>query len=314
MTYLFALSKVLPIVLLLLLGVFLNKTQFLLPQSVQDMKKLVINITLPALLFSAFSKVDIQPHYLVLVGVVFAACGLVLLLGRVIQPLTGVTTPFFPSLLTGFEAGMMGYAIFGSVYGIENVYKFGVIDLGQVVFVFFILVTVLENLSSGKKAFRETLIGFVKTPVILAILAGILAQQSGLTLLLEATPLGTSLMDTLALAGSLTTPLVALIIGYELHLKPGNLLKPLMTVGLRMGIWIALGVVINILVVDRILNLDRGFQAAVMTMFILPPPFVIPLFMPGAEPADRDYVVNSLTIATLITLFAFSVVSVVYPG
>jgi hypothetical protein len=121
-------------------------------------------------------------------------------------------------------------------------------------------------------------------------------------------------MDTLALAGSLTTPLVALIIGYELHLKPGNLLKPLMTVGLRMGIWIALGVVINILVVDRILNLDRGFQAAVMTMFILPPPFVIPLFMPGAEPADRDYVVNSLTIATLITLFAFSVVSVVYPG
>jgi hypothetical protein len=45
----------------------------------------------------------------------------------------------------------------------------------------------------------------------------------------------------------------------------------------------------------------------------LPPPFVIPLFMTRAEKQDRDFVLNSLTLATVVTIIAFTIVSVLYP-
>jgi malate permease and related proteins len=65
--------------------------------------------------------------------------------------------------------------------------------------------------------------------------------------------------------------------------------------------------------IDRVLQLDRGFQAAVMTMIILPPPFVIPLFIPEADRLNRTFVVNTLSLATVVTLFAFAIVTAVYP-
>ncbi len=313
MAYVEAVSKVLPVILLLLFGVFLNRTRFLCPETIQDFKKLVVNITLPALLFLAFSGVNIQPHLLLIVGAIFLACLFVLLAGRRLQPLLGISSPYFPSLLTGFEAGMMGYAIFSAVYGPASIFKFGVIDLGQVTFVFFILVPSLERLSVGPKPFRSVLVNFLKTPVILAIFLGIIFQQTGLRTLMESWPITASLFETLAIVGSLTTPLVAIFIGYEMHLKRGMLAKPALTVGVRLAIWVAFGLALNTFVVDGLLHLDNVFKAAVMTMFILPPPFVIPLFMPKAQLQDRDFVLNTLTIATLATLVAFSIVSVVYP-
>ena len=33
--------------------------------------------------------------------------------------------------MTGFEAGMMGYAIYGTVYGADNLYKFGIVLAGE---------------------------------------------------------------------------------------------------------------------------------------------------------------------------------------
>ena len=313
MAYLDALSKVIPIILLILLGIFFNRKQFIQPATVQEIKKLVILVTLPALLFLAFSRVDIQPRYLIIVALVFLACGIALLLGHLLQQATPIRTPYFPFLMTGFEAGMMGYAIFSTVYGSENVFKFGIIDLGQVVFVFFVLVTALERLSSGPKPFKSTLINFFRTPVILAILAGIIINQSGLIGKISSNPLANSILDTLALIGGLTTPLVAIVIGYEMHLLPGAFWKPALAVGIRLLLWVPVGLLLNYWIIDRLLNLDTGFQAAVLTMFVLPPPFVIPLFMTSSEKEDRDFVLNSLTLATFVTIIAFTIVSVLYP-
>jgi hypothetical protein len=49
-----------------------------------------------------------------------------------------------------------------------------------------------------------------------------------------------------------------------------------------------------------------------MTMFVLPPPFVIPIFMSNTSYDEQAYVVNTLSLATLVTLAAFTLVSVVY--
>ncbi|MEJ2351378.1 MAG: hypothetical protein P8Y03_16445 [Anaerolineales bacterium] len=311
MQFVNALLEVLPVILLILAGIYLRKKQFIKPATVADLKSLVVNITLPALLFLAFSRVDIQPSHLVIVVIVFITGWFVLLMGRRIQPFTRIEAPQFAMLMTGFEAGMMGYAIFTAVYGDENIFKFALIDLGQVTFVFFVLVPALQGLSDPK-SFSHTVRGFFRTPIIIAILAGIFINQTGFMARFSSAPFVSSLLDTLVLVSSLTTPLVALIIGYEVRLQKGDLTKPLASIGLRLAFWIPFALLFNALVIDRWLGLDAGFQVAVLTMFILPPPFVIPIFMHESDSEDKVYVVNTLSLGTIVTLFAFAMVNTLY--
>jgi predicted permease len=309
-----ALANVLPIIFLLMLGTLLRRSRFIRPETIDDIKKLIVNLTLPAVLFMAFAGVNLELRYLVVSISVFVLCLFALLLGRLIGPIAGIKSPYFPLLLSGFEAGMLGYAIYGAVYGQENIFRFGIVDLGQVLFVFFVMVPLLERFESGARPFRKTVQGFFKTPVILAILAGILFSQLGLTHAFRSNSVGNSFFETLALLGALTTPLVALYIGYDLQLRSGSQRNPVLTAGIRLAIWVMIGLGLNALLVDGLLGLERGFQSAVLTMFVLPPPFVMPLFMDRAPIEERNYVLNTLTLATVLALFAFALVSIVYPA
>ena len=312
MTYLDSLSKVLPVILLFLLGLLLNRRRFLRPDTMTDLKNLVIKLTLPLALFLAFSRVSLEPRHAVIFAALFGGCVVALLAGRLLRPLFHIPSPYFPALMTGFEAGMMGYAIYGAVYGADNLFKFGIVDLGQVVFVFFVLVGVLERQTTQARPLADTVRNFLRTPVIIGILAGIAANQLGVMTAVDTVPLAGGLLTTIELLAGLTTPLIALIIGYEMRLEPGQIREPLKAIGLRLVFWLPIGLLINALVIDQLLQLDRGFQAAVLTMIVLPPPFVIPLFIKPDDQANRTFVVNTLSLFTLVTLFAFAVVTLIY--
>jgi len=308
-----ALFKVIPVLLLLLLGLFLGRAGFFSSATRQQLKNLIVDITLPAALFLAFSQVKLELGYLWIIGIIFGACWLVMILSRALLDLGSKTSDYFPYLMTGFEAGMLGYAIFGAVYGADQIYKFGVIDLGQVAFVFFILVPTLKKKTSEKQAFAQVFLTFIRTPVILAILAGILFNQTGLYQASSQSALYQSLHTALQQLASMTTPLVALVIGSEIRVDRTRITRPLRTSLLRLLVWVTAALLLNELVIDRLLGLDPIFQAAVLTMAILPPPFVIPLFVQNASTDDQAYIVNTLSLSTLITLFAYVVVTFAIP-
>lgn len=314
MVFLSALAQVLPVLLLILVGVALRRLNFVRPETIADFKKLIVNVTLPALLLLAFAQVTIAPQYVVIAVSVFAACVLALWLGHLVRPVLRLRSPYVPALMTGFEAGMMGYAIYTAVYGAANVFKFAIVDLGQVTFVFFVLVPMLERLATGGKPFRETVLNFFKTPVILAILGGLVLGQTGLYQALASFPVSNSFLIALTLLGALTTPLVTIVLGYELQLRAGALSKPVRAVLARLVWWVPVALLFDYFVIRQWLQLDLAFQAAVLTMALLPPPFVIPLFMPNASEDDVNLVVNSLTLATLVTLVAYSFVPVLFPA
>lgn len=314
-----ALSRVLPILLLVGLGVVVRRRQVLRASTIDDLRRLVLRVTLPAALFLTFLRVSLETQYAWIVLVMFGACVAMLLAGPLVGRVVGVRSPTFPALLTGFEAGMIGYAIYGAVFGQDALYRFGIVDLGQVTFVFFVLLPWLGRRGSiTPPTLLATAVAFVRTPVILAIGAGIVGSVLGLGDLLDTSPLGEAVLATLGLVAVMTTPLIGIVLGYSTTLRPGELGAPARTVMIRMTLWIVLALGFNALVIDGILGLDRLFQAAVLTMAILPPPFVIPLGMrqPAAEDeaghADLTYTVDTLSLATVATLVAFTVVGVIF--
>lgn len=304
MTLMQTISTALPIILLVALGKVLQALRIINPSTVHDLKNLVVKVTLPFLLFNAFGGMHFEVQYLLIVAVVFLACCLVLALARRVPAGRFGFSPFTPFLMAGFEAGMVGYALMGALFGAQAVAAFAIVDLGQVLFVFLVMVPALQALGGERMGIGEALKSFARTPVIIAILAGLAVNLSGTYTLLADLPISSAVLQASQMAGALTTPVVALVLGYELKIAKGQIRRPLTSVAVRLLIWVGLGLLVNQLLIDRLLGLDMRFQAAVMLMFILPPPFVVPFFMHGAHADEQAYVVNTLSLATLVTLFA----------
>jgi malate permease and related proteins len=314
-----AFAKVLPILLLFGLGALLRRRGALRPGTLDDLRWLVLHVALPAALFLTFLRVSLEPRYAVIVVAVFVACLGVLAAGPALGRAVGVPSPMFRYLLTGFEAGMLGYAIYGAVFGASELYRFGIVDLGQVTFVFFVLAPLLVRHAGGRApTIAQTVVTFARTPVILAIVGGMAGSAIGLGAFLDDSALGDAALRTLALLAALTTPLIALVIGASTSLSRGSLGAPARTIAVRMTLWVTLALVFDAIVIDRLLGLDRLFGAAVLTMAVLPPPFVIPLYLPGPTVVDTEalrderYTMNTLSLATLSTLVAIVVVTAAY--
>ena len=73
----------------------------------------------------------------------------------------------------------------------------------------------------------------------------------------------------------------------------------------RLTVLIGLAVLINTFIIGRILKLDNTFKIALYTMFLLPPPFVIPIFMEDKEEKNKQFILNAISINIILSLVLF---------
>jgi hypothetical protein len=114
------------------------------------------------------------------------------------------------------------------------------------------------------------------------------------------------------LLSALTTPLVTFIIGAQLaetHLSLARLAAPARLVAVRLLVWLPAAALLAYMVLGPGLHLDPGYQAAALALAVLPPPFVIPLYLRNASPEDEAYVINCLSLATLAFIPAFVLIT-----
>ena len=141
--YMFMLINLIPIISIILLGYVLTKFNFLNDSMAENLKKIVVNVTLPVGLFSSFIKIRFELKYLLVFISVYVTCLILLNLGKLIAKIFKIKNKYFPFMLTGFEAGMIGYTLFAVAYGNDMYSTFGIVDIGQVSFVFTILVPMI---------------------------------------------------------------------------------------------------------------------------------------------------------------------------
>lgn len=321
-------SQFLPIIFLVALGALLGKQGFLTGPMIEGLKRIVSSISLPALLFLAFSRVSVEGRLGFLAVAVFISCALLGFTALLPVKLFSLPKGSTVLLFQGFEAGMLGYALFTSFYGKSALPAFASADLGQVIYVFTVLMFQLQRVDSiaagqewsGDKGqpggqskpdgqgipkgnvqeLRSILIGLLNSPVILAIIAGLLASIWFPAA--HGTPWdeGGFLYPLLSTVGSVTTPLVSLVVGFGLKdLSLANVTKSLLLILSRLVavILFALGIIKLLLPA-----LGYGFMQAlaVISLFILPPPFIIPVFKKGDE--DRALISTVLSLHTLVAI------------
>lgn len=300
----------LPIVLLIGIGSIIRRTGLISAQGVEDFKKLIVNVALPAVLFVTFLSIEFDRRYIGLF--VFVPIVLFLLLGlgygykRYVQRIDSA-----PFLMTGFEFGMLGIGLFGTAFGMDQIGTISVVGLPHELFIWFVYVTLLRTQYGGRVSVGATVRSFISSPVIVGIVLGTLLNALGLGGRLGSSAAGSALLETLGMLGNIVGPLILLIIGYGMRISWREVRPVLPIVAVRFVVVLGIGALVAPYVVETILGLPRIFTFAVFTFFILPPPFIVPLFTPSDRTDELVYSNNVLSVYTLASITTFLVFMVV---
>ncbi|MBE2222859.1 MAG: AEC family transporter [Anaerolineae bacterium] len=306
-------NRVLPILLLLFLGFWLRRTHFISEEVIDGLKKIVVNIALPAVLFTSFLQVEFQPSFFVVFIVIFLMCVLLYGVGIALRPRVAPNHDYFPFLMTGFEMGMLGFSLFGSAYGMANLPFIAVIALGHEIFIWFVFLPLLLAKRDGIQRPFELLKSFFKSPVIIGILAGIVGSALGLQAALYEWPVTGGIMTTMNFLASLTIPLILIVVGYGIKLERADAGDTSRVVAIRLAILLPLALLINGIIIRGLLHLPPAYEAALFVLMIMPPPFIIPLFMRKDSSTEVRYVNNTLALYSLVSIVIFALYFVLNP-
>ncbi len=307
-------SKILPIILLILLGAVFQRTRYITTEAVRDIKKIVVNIALPLVIFTSLINVDFSAQYLWLALIVFVVTTALLLVGQLIKRLSGSPNRYLPALFTSYENGMIGYGVLAVVFGQQNIYPIVVLDLGQTLFFSLIFVAYMQ-ITNGKAVASPSklLLSFLKNPYVWASVLAIGLKSIGAVEVIRAVPPLNAVLESFGLIAALTTPLMCMIIGYETKIDLRNLKKPLGVVCLRMAIMMAVATLLNVFVINRLFHLESLFTTAVYTMFMLPPFFVGALLIQDEAQEEKHFALNVISLNILVFLILFTGMIVLFP-
>lgn len=296
------LQTALPVLAALALGVLCRKLNFLTRDGVDTLKKVVVNLTLPAVVFAAFATAEYSLQTIAIPVLMFLLCCAGLGLGKVLARLLRLPGRVTPYLAGGFEAGMLGYALFALLFPQASSARFAILDLGQTLFVF----TLYKALLSGGKETKSLWKDIVNTPILWGAFAGLLVGATGLFAWMTrngSAAVVTSLTDFLSAP---TGMMILLAVGYDLDFAQIRWRETARFVVLRLAAMAILFAVL--LLVNRTLLHGIIFEGAALLLFILPPPYVLPIF--ADEPSQRAQISSALSALTVVTLLLFAVMTV----
>lgn len=298
------LETALPVFLALGLGMLCRKKSILTRDGIDALKKTVLNITLPFVLLEAFATAEYTYAAILLPIFMFGICCLALGLGYLAVRIFHIQGRLVKFLFSGFEAGILGYALFALLFPERSMSEFALPDIGHTLFVF----TLFRILVSGKSDMKAIVKDIATTPILWAVPAGVLIGATGLYGMMEQWGVASILTAATGFMSAPTGMIILLTVGFDLVIREIPWKKIGGVIAIRLGIMVvcyAVTVALNRIVLGGIVS-----EAAMLLMLILPPPYAIPVF--GDEPEERVQIASALSALTLVTIILFAVLSVVY--
>lgn len=299
--FLSILQMALPVLCAFGLGYVCKRKQIINDEGHRGLKAVVSKVTLPAVLFYAFLTAEYSGKIALMFVTVFIACGLGLLAGFLLRRFVKPYGRFFPFLVTNFEGGMLGYALFGLLY-VGQIHIFVMVDIGQTFFSFTVFLATLRAVGGQKTSLKAMGLDMARNVVFIGIVLGALLGMLGVGQWVQSTQIGAIITDVLQFIIAPTGMLILLIVGYELRFDKALVAPVLKTVGLRLLVMVPI-MALSALVVFSIIPFEKPLFTAMLLAAVLPAPFITPIF--ANAPGEENYISTAISIQTLVTLMLF---------
>lgn len=299
------LELILPVLAMLLIGFYCNKKQIFTIEGLQGLKSVISDICLPVVLFNAFFTAEYSMRLVLVFAVVYVCFLLALLGGYAAKKLCKPYDRLAPLLMTAAEGGMLGYALYGVLLGEQS--GFATVDIGNTFFAYTIYLAAMKS-SSGEKVSPKFMVkNMLTNKCCMGMLLGILLGATGVGKIVMNSGIGGTVTHLISMITAPTSAIVLLTVGYELNLEK-NLLKPVLKATAIRFVLMALACVLSSLIIFAIVPFDKSLLIALMILFSLPAPFIIPLFADVKE--DGKYISTSLSVYTFLTVVLYSLIAV----
>ncbi len=297
------LKIVLPLIVSLGIGYFARKRDILSPEAIDGMKTFVMKFALPALLFGVFFTAEYSASILLFAVTMFVLGFIGLGFGFLIGKPLEKRSPMFKYMTTGWEVGMLGYALYALLFGAENLRNLATLDFGHVLFIFSGYIAVLYTRIGCTR--KESLQALVTNPIPWAMLSGAVLAMLGVSRAL--TPSGvTDLIKSLCdfIAAPLSC-VILIVVGYGIEFSGKNFGTAVISVLVRTLVCAALCAV-ALLVFGAFVPLSDAMRWAVIILFMTPAPYILTVFTNNDQ--ERADVSMSLSLQTMVTVAAFIVI------
>lgn len=134
---------------------------------------------------------------------------------------------------------------------------------------------------------------------------GILLGATGVGGLIMSSAAGSVVSSVIQMITAPVSAIVLLMVGYELSLKMDLMIPVAKTIVFRLIIMGGLLVISN-LIIFHIFPFDKSLEIALMVLYALPAPFIIPIFADVGE--DGKYISTALSMHTLVTVILFAAI------
>jgi len=207
----------------------------------------------------------------------------------------------YPFLFCCKETGMMGIPLFMILFGVEQAYRMGVLDLTQALIgypVMAILSTDVGENASAKAVIRQ----MVTSPMIVLSVLGVVLNLSGIWALAEASGVGAVLLETLSFLSQPVSAVMLFCVGYNFTLS-GESRSAVLRITLRhVAVFAAIGLILQG-ILFLLPNVDAFTRWAALLYSVLPASYLSPSL--GKSQEDSVVASGVCSITTALCLAAF---------
>lgn len=301
-------AKVVPIILFIAAGYIIKRTQYLDDQVFKGIKKLVFDFALPSVLFVSFIQLDLKAEYIGLTVSIMLFLLALNMLGRLLNFFKPIASPILPYILSGTALGLLGIPLYGLAFGIENAGNIGILAVGHESFVWIIFMSLMRLDFTRERFSFKGLKNILTSPLVLSIFLGILVNLLGYSHYFYEQGVMMGVMQSINYFAQLGTPLILLIVGYDLEFDRRYTRLTVIYVLIRRICVMTLGLAMEYAILSNFMEIDRYMHYALFMFFILPPPFAFSTFIEGVGGSKEMGILgnNIVVMDTVLCILTFT--------
>ena len=292
-----------PIFLAIFLGMCAQKKKDISPEAIGGMQHFVVQYCLPCLIFRSCLTAELTSQVL---------SSMVL-----IPPLLLVTTlwsfrarkkqfPYFnlPMLFCCKETGMMGIPLFLILFGADQAYRMGMLDLAQAVLAYPVLAILSAgpNTEASPKAIVKQMLS---SPLVILSILGITLNVSGIWDWVEHAGLGGIVIEAISFMSQPVSAVMLFSVGYNFNLSGDNRALVFRITAIHVAVFAVFGVIVQA-ALFLIPGVDALTRWAALMYCTLPSSYLASGFGRKQEESVMASGVSSIT--TILCLMIFCVI------
>ena len=296
----------LPVIAMLLIGMLCRKKQIISREGIENMKKFVMEISLPVVLFDAFATADYSLKYIPFFIFMFLITWAMYYFGILLGKISGEKSKYLAFTTITFEVGMIGYPLYILLYPNEPLGRLASTDLGHNIFIFTIYKMMLSRIEGGEKISGKAMLKeMFRSTTLKFVILGVIFGATGLYRALEPSGITSMIGSLTSFIGAPTSAVILLCVGYNLEFANGSRAALFRTGICRVVSLIICRVIIGAAV--RLIGLEN-MDHALNLLCILPPSYALSVFVNKEE--GQSYVSGAISIDTVLTIIAFFILAV----